>query len=161
MPAFKIGRDWRFNVEAIDQWRKTLDMDPNFVYSAYGLSQAYEQKGMYREALAELERAKKIDDWSWLTAEIACVKAFLGQRDEAAKIMQELIDRSAHEYIDESVIAYIPIAMGDKDQAFAWLEKAYQVRAGNLVWIKIEPKFDPLRSDPRFDDLLRRMGLRP
>src|SRR5438128_5453926 len=129
-------------------------MDPNFGYSAYGLSQAYEQKGMYREALAELERGKKIEHWSWLTAESACVKASLGQRDEAAKIMEELIQRCAHEYIGESVIAYIPTAMGDKDQAFAWLEKAYRIRAGNLVWIKIEPKFDPLRSDPRFADLL-------
>ena len=146
--------------QAIAQWRKTLEMDQNFIYSAYGLAQAYEQKGMYREALAELERAQKIENWSWLTAEIACVKALTGEREEAMRIMEELKQRSAREYIDESVIAYIPVALGDKDQAFAWLEKAYQVRAGNLMWMKIEPKFDPLRSEPRFDDLVRRMGIR-
>jgi hypothetical protein len=73
--------------------------------------------------------------------------------------MEDLKQRATHEYIDESVIAGIPTALGDKDQAFAWLEKAYQVRAGNVPFIKVEPKFDPLRSDPRFIDLLRRMGL--
>jgi tetratricopeptide (TPR) repeat protein len=146
--------------KAIAQFRKTLEMDQNFIYSAYGLAQAYEQKGMYREALAELERAQKVENWSWLMAEIACVKAVTGEREEVARIMEELKQRSTREYIDESVIAYIPTALGDKNEAFVWLEKAYQVRAGNLPWIKIEPKFDPLRSDPRFDDLLQRMGLK-
>jgi TolB-like protein/class 3 adenylate cyclase len=145
--------------KAIAQYRKTLEMDQNFIYAAYNLAQAYEQKGMYREALAELERAQKIDNWAWLTAEIACVKAATGEREEAIRIMEDLKQRATHEYIDESVIAGIPTALGDKDQAFAWLEKAYQVRAGNVPFIKVEPKFDPLRSDPRFIDLLRRMGL--
>jgi TolB-like protein len=145
--------------KAIAQYRKTLEMDQNFIYAAYNLAQTYEQKGMYREALAELERAQKIDNWAWLTAEIACVKAATGEREEAIRIMEDLKQRATHEYIDESVIAYIPTALGDKDQAFAWLEKAYQVRAGNVPFIKVEPKFDPLRSDPRFIDLLRRMGL--
>ena len=146
--------------EAIALYRKNLEADQNFIYSAYQLAQCYEQKGMFREALAELTRIQKIDNWSFVPAEIACVKAFTGKRAEAEAIMVELKTRSAREYIDESVIAYIPVALGDKDQAFAWLEKAYQSRAGNLPWMKVEPKFDPLRSDPRFDDLLRRMRLK-
>ena len=79
--------------------------------------------------------------------------------NEAEKVLAELTVRSAHEYMDESIIAFISVALDDRDQAFAWLEKGYQSRAGNLPWMKVEPKFDPLRSDPRFNDLLRRMGL--
>ena len=63
------------------------------------------------------------------------------------------------EYIDPSLIAYIYIVLGDKDQAFVWLEKGYQVRGGNIPWMKIEPKFDPLRQDPRLTDLQRRIGI--
>ena len=145
---------------AIAQYRKTLELDPNFVLASVWIAQAYEQQGKYPEALAELNRARAIDSsWSWITAEIGCVDAFLGKRAEAQKIIQELTERTAHEYIDPTEIAYIYVALGDKDHAFAVLEKGYQERAGNIPWVKMEPKFDPLRGDARFTDLLRRIGL--
>jgi len=90
-----------------------------------------------------LERARKIDNWYWIVAEIACVDALLGKRDD-----------------DETLIVYIFIALGERDQAFAWMEKGYQSRASNLPWMIMEPKFDPLRSDPRFTEFVRRMGLK-
>jgi TolB-like protein len=155
---------WAFYIqhkddEALAQYRKTLELDPNFLLASLWVAQAYEQKRMYAEALAELERARKIDNWSWIVVEIGCVDALLNRRDEAQKIIAEVNARSAHEYIDETLIVYIFIALGDKDQAFAWMEKAYQSRAGNLPWMIMEPKFDPVRSDPRFAELVHRMGL--
>ena len=155
---------WTFYIrrqtdEAIAQYRKTLELDPSFVLGSVWIAQALEQKQMYAEALAELDRARKIDNWSWIVAEIGCVNAFLGKRDEARKIIAELTERATHEYIDETLIVYIFTALGDKDQAFAWMEKGFQSRAGNLPWMIMEPKFDPLRSDPRFGQFVRQIGL--
>jgi len=148
------------NDEAIALYKKTLELDPNFLLASVWLAQAYEQKGMYAEALAELERARKIDNWYWIVAEIACVDALLGKRDDAHKVIAELKARAGHEYIDETLIVYIFIALGERDEAFAWMEKGYQSRASNLPWMIMEPKFDPLRSDPRFTEFVRRMGLK-
>ncbi len=146
--------------KAIAQYRKTLEMDPNFVYAAYCLAQSYEQKGMYEEASIELNKARPLSgDWSWIIAELGCVKAVLGNRGEAEQIIEELKKRRAREYIDPVLIAYIYIALGDKEQAFVWLETGFQERAGDIPWCKIEPKMDPLRSDPRFADLMQRVGL--
>jgi hypothetical protein len=80
------------------------------------------------------------------------------ERSEAEKILQQLNERAAREYIDAILIAYIYVGLGQKDQAFAWLEKAYQERSGLMPWLKGEPKWDPLRGDARFADLVRRIG---
>lgn len=153
---------WTFYIrhrydEAIALFRKNLELDPNFLISSVWLAQSYEEKGMYAEAMAELERVRKIDNWAWIVAEIGCVDAHLGKREEAQKVVEELKARAAHEYIDETLIVYIYIALGEKDEAFAWMEKGYQSRAGNIPWLEMEPKFDPLRSDPRFAPFVRRV----
>jgi len=145
--------------EAIALFQKVLELDPNFLLASVWLAQAYEQKQMYTEALAELERARKIDDWYWIVVEMGCANAFLGQRDEARKIVAELSARASHEYIDETSMAYIFIALGEKDEAFAWMERAYQSRSSSLPWLEMEPKFDPLRSDPRFAEFVSHIGL--
>jgi serine/threonine protein kinase/tetratricopeptide (TPR) repeat protein len=145
---------------AIAELRKTLELDPAFVYASVVLAQAYEEKGMYQEALAELNKAKAVDpNWTWIKAEIGCVQVLLGKQSEAYAIIKELRDRSALEYLDPTLIAWIYIALGDKDQAFAWLEKGYQERAGNIPWLHVDPKYAPLKSDPRYADLLRRIGI--
>jgi hypothetical protein len=87
------------------------------------------------------------------------VDALLGKRSEAEKIIQELKERTAREYIDPVLIAYIYIALGDKGEAFVWMDKARQERSGLICWLQVEPKFDPVRSDPRFAELVHRMGL--
>lgn len=143
--------------EAIALYRDLLKLDPSFILASVWLAQAYEEKGMYAEAMAELERARKIDNWAWIVAEIGCVQAHLGKPDEANKIIEELKVRSAHEYIDETLLVYIYTALGEKDQAFAWMEKGLQSRAGNLPWLGMEPKLDPLRSDPRFAPFVKRV----
>lgn len=146
--------------QAIAQHRKTLEMDPAFVYAALCLGTDYNESGRYQEALIELNRARPIShDWSQIVAEIGYAHALLGQRADAEKIIGELSARSAHEYIDPTLIAYVYSGLGDKDQAFAWMEKAYQDRSGLILWLQIEPHFDKVRSDPRFADLVHRMGL--
>ena len=147
---------------AIDQMRKTLDLDSTFSYASYVMASAYEQTKMYQAAITELNRARPISgDWSWIVGELGYVYALLGNRAEAEKIIDELNGRQTREYIDPVLVAYIYIALGDKDRAFASLDKAYQQRSGLIGFLQIEPKFDPLRSDPRFQDLERRMGLVP
>ena len=135
---------------------RRLELDPNFVYASWVIAQSYEQQGRYQEALAEFERARGISaDWAWIIAELGYVYAALGQRAEAQKILQQLSERAKREHIDPVLISCIYIALGDKDQAFAWLEKACQERAGQISFLKVEAKFDPLRSDPRFTELQR------
>jgi len=75
-------------------------------------------------------------------------------------MLQELKGRTTREYIDPVLLSYVYIALGETDEAFVWLEKGYQDHSGSLVWLQIEPKFDPVRSDPRFTALVRRMGLK-
>ena len=147
---------------AIAQARKTLELDPNFSYASCILAWAYEQKRMYQEAMTELNRARAVSsppDWSWIVAEIGCVDALNGDRAGAEKVIEQLKARPTNEYLDPGLLAYLYIALGDKDQAFVWMEKAYQDRSGMIGWVQVEPKFDPVRSDPRFANLERRMGI--
>jgi TolB-like protein len=146
--------------DAIALQRKVLALDPTFIFASLSLAQAYEETGKNQEALAELNRARPISgDWSQIVAELGYVDALLGKRAEAQKIIHELNERASREYIDPCLIAYIYVASGDKDQAFAWLDKAYQLHGGLIGFLQIEPHFDPLRSDPRFNELVHRMGL--
>jgi serine/threonine-protein kinase len=148
--------------QAIAQDRKTLELDPNFVYTSWVIAQSYEQTERYQESIAELKRARTIDaNWPYIIAELGYAYAASGERSEAERILQQLKERAAREYIDAILIAYIYVGLGQKDQAFAWLEKAYQERSGLMPFLKGEPKWDPLRGDARFADLLRSIGLPP
>jgi TolB-like protein len=156
--GYYMGRKFE---QAAAQHRRTLEMDPNFVFASYCLADDYIQMGNLPEALAELNRTRPISqDWSWIVAGIGYVDAMLGKRAEALQMINELTTRSNREYIDPVFVAYIYIYLGDKDQAFAWMEKGVQERSGQILWLRIEPLFDPLRSDPRFDEMVRRMGLK-
>ncbi|MDI1241421.1 MAG: winged helix-turn-helix domain-containing protein [bacterium] len=145
--------------QAIAQDRKTLKFDPSFVYSSWVISQSYAQEGRYQESFAELKRARAIDaNWPYILAEMGYAYAASGQRADAERILQQLKERSARQYIDAILIAYIHVGLGQIDEAFTWLEKAFQERSGLMPWLKNEPKWDPLRGDARFADMLRRIG---
>jgi Tfp pilus assembly protein PilF len=147
---------------AIEQFRKALEMDPTFVISYVFTGQAYEQKGMYEAAIAELNKARALSGgWLSIEAELGCAYAASGNRVEAHKVLQALRERAVQEYVNPYLIATIYLALGDRDQALVWLEKAYAERSAFIAFLKVEPKFDSLRSDPRFTDLLRRVGLSP
>ncbi len=152
--------------QAITQYRKTLDLDPNFVFASLAIAQAYQQetklneRERYEKALAVLTRARPIaQGWPFIEGELACVYARLGMRAKAQEILDELKGRASHTWIDPLSMAFIYTDLGDKDQAFAWLDKAYDERATWIIWLGVEPKFDSLRSDSRFAHLLRRIGL--
>ncbi len=147
---------------AIEQFQKTLELDPNFPPVYQVLPAAYEQKGMYSEAIAQFKKApsqKGGSEWSLSKAGLGHVYAVTGKKSEARTVLDELTQASEQEYVPATSMALIYAGLGDKDQAFAWLDKAYEQRAFQLQWIKIEPRWDNLRSDPRFQDLLRRIGL--
>ena len=145
---------------AIDQCQKALTMDSGFVPAHVALGRAYQQKGMLPEAIAEFRKALDVSQGD--TNELAGLGegyAVSHQETEARKILAELKDRSQQTYVQPMWIAVIHLGLGEKDQAFDWIEKAYEDRSAWLVYLKVDPLFDSLRSDPRFVDLLRRVGL--
>jgi len=143
--------------ESIQQSRKTLEMDPNFAIAHFELSQTYLQKSMYSEAIAELQRAIELSGGSTtFTSNLAYAYAASERRNEAVKILNDLTSRS-NGSSDAAEIALIHAGLGEKDQAMAWLEKAFSERF--IPSILLRPGFDPLRSDPRFQNLVHRIGL--
>jgi len=147
---------------AMEQCRRTISIDPNFVSPHTFLGRAHAQKAAYPEALSELQKALALSEGnSNELAALAYGYALSGKREEALKILGELQERSKETYVQPTWIAAIHIALGQKDQAFDWLQKAYRDRSGWLLYLKVEPIFDSLRSDPRFTDLLQRVGLPP
>jgi len=145
--------------EAIEQFRKTLEMDYRDAHA--GLGFAYAAKGMYREALPEFEKYSELDRGTPRSiAYLGYVRARLNERSQALRALDELRALSKQRYVSSAAFAPIYMGLGDKDQAFTWLEKAYEERA-RLPMLRIEPIWDPLRTDPRFQALLRRIGLPP
>lgn len=150
----------RQNDQSIDQLRKTLEMDPNFILAHHRLGLVYEQKGKYEEAIAEFRQVVNLAPGKPLgIAALAHAYALSGKRAEAQRTLAELLEISKQRYVSPVSIALIYAALGEIDQAFAWLEKADQGHDGILVRLKVDPRFDSLRSDPRFIDLVRRVGL--
>jgi len=144
--------------ESIQQSRKTIEMDPNFALAHNQLAQAYLQKHMNDEAVAELQKAAQLSGGGpTIMANLARAYAASGERSEAIKLLTDLKKRSNSIYSHGSEIAVIYAALGDMDQAMNWLEKGYEERFNPGVLSR--PGFDPLRSDPRFQDLVRRIGL--
>lgn len=144
--------------QAIEQYRKALELEPKFGVAHWRLGEAYAVKGMYREALVALQEAAALGDFrpAWL----AYTYGRAGERDKAQYLRNEvqgLIRTDGLNYAYS--LALINMALGDHGAAFDSLEDAYRAHSGELVLIKVEPMLDPLRSDPRYSALLRRMGL--
>jgi TolB-like protein/predicted Ser/Thr protein kinase len=143
--------------QAIEQERKTLELDPNFPQAHSVLGRAYLQKSKYDEGIAEFEKEGSIGVY-----DIGRAYAMAGRKAEAQKVLDQLSALSKEKYVVPKSVAAIYAALGNKEKAFEWLEKSYQDHSlGVGLSMKSFPGFDPLRSDPRFNDLLRRMNLQP
>ena len=144
--------------EAIVQSRKTIEMDPNFAMAHNQLAQAYLQKHMYDQAIAELQKAVQLSGGSpTCIANLARAYALSGRRSEALTLLNGLKTSSTPGFSHASEIAAIYVSLGNMDAAMNWIEKGYAERFNPGVLIR--PGFDPLRTDPRFRDLVHRVGL--
>ena len=121
----------------------------------------YLPQSMYKDGIAEFEEILVISPSSAVAlSEVGYGHALAGRRAEAQRVLEQLDELSKSKYVPTVSIARIYTGLGDKDMAFTWLEKSYIDRSiGGLTCVKLDPTFDPLRSDPRFADLLRRMNL--
>jgi TolB-like protein/Flp pilus assembly protein TadD len=146
--------------QAIEQLRRTVDMDPNFFLGYYRLGYVYEEKGDYDAAISQFMQVLKLPGGKVLgMTALAHVYAVVGKRAEAQKLLDELLLLSRQQYVAPGLIATIYVALDDKNKALAWLEEADKAHDLNVLRIKIDPRFASLRSDPRFNDLVRRIGI--
>jgi eukaryotic-like serine/threonine-protein kinase len=145
--------------QAIEQLRKTLDMDSSFAPAYRDLGLVYTQKGMYGEAIAAFQKAISLEkDNTFSLMGLGYTYGVSGKREDAQRILDQLIETSKRFYVPPTYIAAVYVGLGDKDQAFQWLEKAYTER-DDLLYLKVAPPWRSLGSDARFASLVRRVGL--
>jgi TolB-like protein/tetratricopeptide (TPR) repeat protein len=146
--------------EAIRELRGVLAVRPDYDYALWSLGFALIGKGQYEEAIRVLEKTVSIMDRSAGSIEfLATAYGHAGRRREALRLIDELKQRRQTSYISASALIHPYLVLGDYDEAFAWFERAYQEKSETLQYLKVDPFFDPVRKDPRFEDLLRRVGL--
>jgi len=151
----------QFN-QAIEQCHKTLEMDPNFVVAYQVLGEAYLAEGMNREAVPVLEKYSALSQGGADSlALLGYSHARLEERTHALRMLQELTAASKKSFVPAFFFALVYAGLEDKDQAFTWLERAYNERYTRFAYLKLEALWDPLRSDQRFSDLVRRVGIPP
>lgn len=144
---------------ALEQLERALELEPNFFRAHLHLGMCYERKRMYPEALAEFEKARSISENSWTLAGLGHCYASFGAREEAERLLDQLLELSLRQFVSCATIAVVYAGFEDRaDQTLEWLEKAYEERSGLLSYLKVWPIFDHLRRDPRFVRLLRRIG---
>jgi tetratricopeptide (TPR) repeat protein len=148
----------------MEEARAWIEADPSAAIAHFYLGLAYMQKGVGEEAIAAFEKALKTGEPSDVPAtkaSLVYVHGMSGRKAEARKILNELLELSKHRYVRPYYIGIAYTGLGKKDKAFEWFEKAYDERSGHMGAFKADPLLDPLRSDPRYQDLLRRMNFPP
>jgi serine/threonine-protein kinase len=145
---------------AIEQYLKTLEMDPNFAPAHFFLGMTYVQKAMFEEAFEEFQKAKVLFGDSTLTnAALWHAYARRGKTDEVQKVLDELAKISQQIYVPLYYVAAVYADVGDKERAFHWLGKCFEEREMWLAFLKVDPIWSDLRTDPRFNELLKKIGL--
>ena len=143
---------------AIEQSRKALEIDPNYWPAHQTLSQSYELMGDHVQALKEAQKAVALEPGPLISV-LGIEYAKSGNREQAREVIEQLKKMSAHIYVSPAQTAQIYVALGDKRTALDLLEKAYEDRSDALTWLKVDRDYDPLRSEPRFIVLLKKVGL--
>lgn len=137
--------------KAVEQFRKTLELDQAFITAHVFLGQAYEKMRLTAEAIVEFETAVELSQrHPAYLADLGHRYAVAGRREDALRIIDELIETSSRRYVAPRVVAEIHIGLGDLNQAFAWLDKALRQRNGWLIHFRDNPRYDPLRTDARY-----------
>jgi TolB-like protein/Tfp pilus assembly protein PilF len=155
--AYYFGREFQ---RAVDECEKALQLDPNHFMPHYILGRTYRRLGEGKKAVAELKAARECaDDAPLVDAVLGLAYAVGGQMGDAQKMLESFKTATKKRYIPPTYFGMLFAGLGDKDQAFKWLEKAFSERADGLTWLSVEPMLDPLRDDPRFHNLVRRVGL--
>jgi Flp pilus assembly protein TadD len=146
--------------QAIKQYQRSLELDESFMRTHLRLGLAYTQEGRFKEALTEYHRAREIaGDTPQINAHIAHVMAVSGKKSEARALLAELQERAKRQYVPPYDIALVYVGLGENDKAFEWLEKAYADHSTEMIYFKVEPMLASLRSDPRYQVILRHMQL--
>jgi TolB-like protein/DNA-binding winged helix-turn-helix (wHTH) protein/Tfp pilus assembly protein PilF len=138
---------------AIADLSSVLQMDPNFS-RAHMIRDAYVEKAMTPEALADIESHRPAHPTAWYLSSLAYVYGRGGRHEEAARALQKLLELNQSQPVDPAAIFFAYLGLGDREQALAWLEKAYEQHSSIMATLKVDPAFDPLRDDPRFQRLL-------
>jgi serine/threonine protein kinase/Tfp pilus assembly protein PilF len=141
------------------QLQKVTDLDPDYPFASLFLGFYYTQQGKPLEASRAYQRSLDLFAAPWCRARVAYGYAKAGRKAEALAILDTLRNQSQKAYVASDIVASVYVALGDKEKAFEYLEKGYQERAGWMIWLKVDPIWDPIRSDPRLDALLKRMKL--
>jgi len=146
--------------ESIQQLTLTTELDPNFSWTYWSLGEVYLLKSMFEEAVSAFETALKLSGNGMTIIESSLARAYAswGKTGEARRILENLIQKAKKEYVSPFRIAVIFASLGEREDAFSWLEKAFEERSNNLVYLKVDPALDNLRSDPRFEEFLRRLN---
>jgi len=145
--------------QAVEQARKAELVDPEFPRTHFWLGRVYAQMGKYSEAIAEAEHAAPSPDSTLRVTELAYACARAGKIAEARGLLRELQERSKRAYVPAYDLAVVHLALGENEAALEWLQRAYDEHDWGLIVLAVEPRLDPLRSDPRFQGLLRKVGL--
>jgi adenylate cyclase len=146
--------------EAQEQLNKAIEMEPNFGQAHFYMAVLYNNKGMYKDSIRELQKAIEFTGGlSWTFGYLGYAYAMLGQKDEAEKILHALEERSKEEYIRPTTLWLLHTALGDIDRSFECLEKAIEDRDPAMILLKAAPEYDIVRSDPRFKAFLKKMNL--
>ncbi|MGH9928335.1 MAG: protein kinase domain-containing protein [Pyrinomonadaceae bacterium] len=142
---------------AIEQFRKTFDMAPELWWAHFFMGWAYDRKGMPQEALAALDEAIRLGS-TYAAAYRSYIRARAGETAEAERLLVEL--QAQQTYVSPHHIAIVYAGLGDRERTFEWLEKAYESREEVMIFLNVDPTWDDLRDDPRFQSLLQRVGLK-
>jgi len=145
--------------KSLEQLRKTIELVPNYGLAFWYSGWAYEQKGLYSDALRDLQRAKELLKTNVsVDADIGHLYAVSGNRAGAERVLRDLKELSTKKYVNAFEIALIYVGLGDKDNAFEWLDKAYQQRSDMLVYLNVDPRLDVIRHEPRFIGLVKKVA---
>jgi TolB-like protein/Tfp pilus assembly protein PilF len=154
---FYFSRDYE---RALEHYRAALDMDPNFVTAHLWLAHVYEQRGLFEKAIPAVEIGARLSsDSTFALSKLAHAYAIAGKHDQARSVLAKLQAVAAEKYVSPYDIAMVHVGLREKDEAFTWLQKAFEHRSLWLGYLNVEPQLDPLRSDQRFPHLVRSVGL--